>query len=180
MCRLAINPDQNETTAMVGGIDGHSKQKMQKACAQTMLVTKENAPAATEASFKTKLKRNYKRLPPYGKQLMAIREAGKVPVRKVIVSFDWNLGRAYPRIIIPVDANPAELDFRFLAGLPVEIIYGSQDAHQVDALVHEILQANPSLLATFALDLIGTAPAVTVIKPPQSADAGGVNEDKSL
>ncbi|SEP38766.1 hypothetical protein [Nitrosovibrio sp. Nv6] len=138
-----------------------------------MIRTNENAPAATEADFKAKLNRNYKRLPPYGKQLMAIREAGKVPVRKVIVSFDWNLGRAYPRIIIPADANPAELDFRFLAGLPVQIIYGSQEAHRVDALVQEILLANPSLLVTFALDLIGTAPVVTLIKPPQSADVGG-------
>lgn len=138
-----------------------------------MTPRKENAPAATEAGFETKLNRNYKRLPPYGKQLMAIREAGKVPTKTVAVCFDWNLARAYPRIIIPADAIPAELEFRFLAGLPVQIIYGSRDAHRVDSLVREIMGVGPCFLATFALDRVGTGDALTLIKPYQSAEIAG-------
>src|SRR5690242_11548733 len=99
-----------------------------------MTLTKQNAPAATEAVFGTRLNRNYKRMPPYGKQLMAIREAGKVPIRIVVVCFDWNQARTYPRVIIPADATPENLDFRFLAGLPVQIIYRSTDAHRMEAL----------------------------------------------
>ncbi len=125
---------------------------------------KENAPAVTEARFDTKLNRNYKRLPPYGKKFMAIREAGKVPSKTVMVSFDWDLAKAYPRIIIPADVTPAKVEFRFLAGLPVQIIYRGKDAHRVDSVIQEILKVNPSLLATFALDLAGFAPALTLIK----------------
>ena len=43
---------------------------------------------------------HYKRLPAYGKQLTAMRRAGKIPARMVIVTFDWELARAYPRIVI--------------------------------------------------------------------------------
>lgn len=136
--------------------------------------TKENAPAATGAAFETKLNGNYKRLPPYGKQLLAIRQAGKVPSKRVMVSFDWNLARAYPRIIIPADTSPVELEFEFLAGLSVQIIYHDKDAHRVDALVQEIMQANPCVLVTFALDLSDTGDALTLIKPYQSAEVAGV------
>ena len=112
--------------------------------------TKENAPAATEARFDTDLNRNYKRLPPYGKQLMTIRQAGKAPSRMVIVAFDWDLARAYPRIIIPDNLPPTEIEFKFLAGLPVQITYRGKDAHRVDAVAQEIAKVNPCFLATFA------------------------------
>jgi hypothetical protein len=135
-----------------------------------MTIPKENAPAATEARFDTKLNRNYKRLPPYGKQLMTIRQAGKAPARMMIVAFDWDLGKAYPRIIIPNDLPPAEIEFRFLAGLSVQITYRSKDAHRVDAVAQEIAKVNPCFLATFAFDLAGTGDAWAIIKPYQSLE----------
>jgi hypothetical protein len=130
-----------------------------------MTITKENALGATRATFQTKPQSNYKRLPPYGKQLMAIRQAGKAPVRMMIVAFDWDLARAYPRIIIPNDLTPAEIEFRFLAGLPVQITYRSKDAHRVDAVAQEIAKVNPCFLATFGLDLVGTGDAWAILKP---------------
>lgn len=130
---------------------------------------KENAPAATEATFKAKPGHNYKRLPPYGKQLMSIREAGKAPSRMVIVAFDWDLAHAYPRIIIPDDLTPAEIEFRFLAGLSVQITYRGKDAPRVDAIAQEIAQVNPCFLATFALDLAGTGEAWAILKPYETA-----------
>ncbi len=75
MSHIPINRDRTEAAAMVRGIDGHPKQKMQRACAEKIPVTKENAPAATEAGFETELNRNYKRLPPYGKQQTGSRMA---------------------------------------------------------------------------------------------------------
>ncbi|SET68023.1 hypothetical protein SAMN05216412_11266 [Nitrosospira multiformis] len=133
-----------------------------------MSLTKENAPAATEATFKANSGHNYKRLPPYGKQLMSIREAGKAPARMVIVAFDWDLGKAYPRIIIPNNLAPTEIEFRFLAGLPVQITYRSKDAHRVDAVAQEIARVNPCFLATFAFDLAGTGDAWAILKPYES------------
>ncbi|MEO9061146.1 MAG: hypothetical protein ABI270_03775, partial [Nitrosospira sp.] len=85
--------------------------------------TKENAPAGTRAAFETKLNREYKRFPPYGKQLMQLRQSGKIPARTVMVTFDWKLARAYPRIVISDDTPAAKLNFDYLAGLPVEVVY---------------------------------------------------------
>lgn len=135
-----------------------------------MSPTKENAPAGTEANVTTGLAgSNYKRLPPYGKQLMSIRQAGKAPAKMVIVAFDWDLAHAYPRIIIPDNLTPAEIDFRFLAGLPVQITYRSKDAHRVDAAAQEVAKVNPCFLATFAFDLAGTGDAWAILKPYGSA-----------
>ncbi|SEM81474.1 hypothetical protein SAMN05216404_101229 [Nitrosospira multiformis] len=101
---------------------------------------------------------------------MTIRQAGKAPVKMVIVAFDWDLGKAYPRIIIPDNLTPAEIEFRFLAGLPVQITYRSKDAHRVDAVVQEVAKVNPCFLATFAFDLAGTGDAWAIIKPYQSLE----------
>ncbi|SEO37060.1 hypothetical protein SAMN05216404_11920 [Nitrosospira multiformis] len=129
-----------------------------------MSPTKENALEGTRATFQTKPQSDYKRLPPYGKQLMSIREVGKAPSRMVVVAFDWDLGKAYPRIIIPNDLTPAEIEFRFLAGLSVQITYRSKDAHRVDAVAQEVAKVNPCFLATFALDLAGTGDAWAILK----------------
>lgn len=132
--------------------------------------TKENAPTAIRANLETTLRSNYKRLPPYGKQFMSIRAAGKAPSKTVMVSFDWDLANAYPRIIIPDDISPSQIEFRYLAGLAVQIIFRGKDAHRVDGLAQEIMKVNPSLLATFALDLVGKEAAMTLIKPYQSEE----------
>jgi hypothetical protein len=138
-----------------------------------MILTNENAPAATEAGSENRPKHNYKRLPPYGKQLMALRKAGMVPIRMVVVCFDWDQAKAWPRIIILPDAAPESLDFRCLAGIPVEIVYKNKDAHRIDALVQEIMQVNPCYLATLGVDLLDTDDARNIIKPQQFAESTG-------
>jgi hypothetical protein len=133
--------------------------------------TKENAPAATRAVYPTILRPDYKSLPKkypsYGRQLMETRLAGKMPAGRVIVTFDWDLGRAYNRIVLPEDPSSASLSYVYLAGLSVEIVYGAKHSHLISELVETILRVNPSCLITFALDLIDTGNAVTVIKPYQ-------------
>ena len=128
---------------------------------------KQNAPAVTRAFFETKLNSNYKRMPAYGKRLMKMRCDGMVPARPVIVSFEWNIGGAYPRIVITDEFPVAELNFGYLAGLAVQIVYRGKDAHRVHAVVEAIMKVKPSSLTTFAIDLAGTDnPAFTLIQSP--------------
>jgi len=96
-----------------------------------------------------------KRYPPFGKRLTLMRQIGKVPSKVVMVVFNWKLGAAYPRIIITEDTNTETLEFGYLSGIPVQIVYCSQDA-------------NPSYLSTFALDLAEIGKATTILKPLQN------------
>lgn len=93
---------------------------------------KENALAGTRAINTTSYTRKYKRFPPYGKKLMSLRIAGKIPRRMVVVVFDWKLARAWPRIVIPDDMSYEGLNFDYLSGLPVEIAHRSKDTHKVE------------------------------------------------
>ncbi len=109
-----------------------------------------------------------KQYPAFGKRLMLIRQTGKVPSKVVMVVFNWKLGRAYPRIIITEDTNTETLEFGYLSGIPVQIVYCSQDAGRVDAVAQAILAVNPSYLSTFALDLVDIGKATTILKPLQN------------
>jgi len=126
---------------------------------------KENAPAGTRATNTTNYTRKYKRFPPYGKKLMSLRIAGKIPRRMVVVVFDWKLARAWPRIVIPDDMSYEGLNFDYLSGLPVEIAYRSKDAYKVNTVAQAILAVNPCFLSILALDLLDTNKARTLITP---------------
>jgi len=58
-----------------------------------------------------------KRFPAFGKKLMLLRQAGKVPSKVVMVVFDWKIGGAYPHIIITEDTNTERLEFGYLSGI---------------------------------------------------------------
>ena len=125
---------------------------------------RQNSLTRPRASVETKPSLNYKRMPAYGKQFMEMRRSGKVPFKRVMVAFDWDLGKAYPRIVLADDTRADQLNFSYLAGLPVQVIYRRKDSHRVSGLIDAILQVNPSCLATFAIDLVDTGDAVTLIK----------------
>jgi hypothetical protein len=108
-----------------------------------------------------------KKLPAYAKQLRQMRLEGKMPSKRVIATFSWSVGKAYPRIVLADETPPEQLDFSYLCGLSVEIVYHRKDSHRVNPLVNAILNVNPSSLVAFGLDLIGTAEAVVVIKAPK-------------
>lgn len=129
-----------------------------------MRPSKENAPARTRAT-NTASYRKYKRFPPYGKKLMLLRRSGKVPAQVIMVVFDWKDGRAYPRIVIDGDTPIESLEFSYLSGIPIQIVYCSQDADRVDAVAQAILKVNPSFLSAFNLDLVDVGKATTIIKP---------------
>lgn len=106
-----------------------------------------------------------KRFPAFGKQLSAMRRAGKTPAKIIYVTFDWGLAKAYPRIVLTDDAIPANLNFSYLAGLPVQIVYRVRDAHKIHAVVEEILKVNPCFLTTFAVDRAGEDGARALLIP---------------
>jgi hypothetical protein len=126
---------------------------------------KENAPAGTRATNTTNYTRKYKRFPPYGKKLMSLRLSGEAPTHVIMVVFSWYIGRVYPRIVIDGDTPIDSLEFSYLSGIPVQIVYCSQEANRVDAVAQEILKVNPSFLSTFNLDLVDAGKATTIIKP---------------
>ena len=131
--------------------------------------TKQNAPVGTDASNETNRNLNSTRLPAYGKQFMSMRKSGRAPSLRVMAVFDWDVAKAYPRIVIADDTPAGELNFSFLAGLPVQVVYRRKDAHRVSALIDAILEVNPSCLSTFAIDLVDSGDAVVLIKPYQNA-----------
>jgi hypothetical protein len=87
-----------------------------------------------------------------------------MPKGIVMVTFGWELAQAYTRIVIPDDMPADQLNFYYLAGLPVQIVYHRKDAHRVNEVTEAILKINPSWLATLALDLIDTDNALVIIK----------------
>jgi len=130
-----------------------------------MRPSKEKALTGTRATNTASYTRKYKRFPPYGKKLMLLRRSGKVPAQVTMVVFDWKDGRAYPRIVIDGDTPIESLEFSYLSGITVQIVYCSQDADRVDAVAQAILKVNPSFLSTFNLDLVDVGKATTIIKP---------------
>ena len=92
-----------------------------------------------------------KKLPAYGKAFMEMRKAGKVPSNSVVIAFDWDVGKLFPRIVIADDTPPKEMDFRFLAGLEVIIAYGDHHAERIRELAEAVLVNKPRLLQAFSL-----------------------------
>ena len=110
--------------------------------------------AARTGAAKDYLHAHYKRSPAYGKQLMQLRLAGNVPPNSVVVTFDWDIGAYFPRIVIAEPVPFDGLEFRFLAGLDVMIVYRNKDASRVMELAQEILKVNPRSLLAFAIEIL--------------------------
>ncbi len=58
------------------------------------------------------LRSNFTRkYPPFGKKLDELRRRGLIPAMRVIVTTDWKLGAAYPRIVITQEQPLTRLRF---------------------------------------------------------------------
>jgi hypothetical protein len=94
------------------------------------------------------------KLPAFGRELLAVREAGQVPVRgfanaHLIVALDsWDLGRNRWRLVIDARDDPLELDFLGVAGLDVLLAVNSgiSDLARRDAAARAILRSRPASL----------------------------------
>lgn len=113
--------------------------------------------------------RYFKRFPAFGHQLDDLRKQGLIPAKRVIVAFDWNIGKLFPRIIITSDVLASNLQFRYLAGLHVQIVYHDRDAAILPELVNEILTVKPATLAVFNMSAVTRGePAFHMIHRSQS------------
>ncbi len=99
------------------------------------------------------IKMRPKLYPPYGRQLEKIRQAGMIPATRVIVSTQWSLGAAYPRIVVPSGMSVANLNFSYLAGLLVQIVHCNNEAQFVIDLIDAIVAVKPSVLTIFNYEL---------------------------
>lgn len=92
------------------------------------------------------------RLPPYGKALAAMRRAGQVPAQDIVIALDWNLGAAFPRVVVPDDLPVEKIDLSFIAGLWVIIAYRKAQAYMVGTLAQHALRFQPKALQTINID----------------------------
>jgi hypothetical protein len=110
-----------------------------------------------------------KRYPSYGRRLEKIRQDGLIPNNRVIVSTRWELGAAYPRIVISDDTPVANLNFSYLAGLSVQIVHCNNEAQLVIDLIDAIVEVNPAVLTIFNYELaknnLSDHPAMRFIHP---------------
>jgi hypothetical protein len=95
----------------------------------------------------------FKRYPAFGKRIMDMRIAGKAPSNSVVVAFDWNIGRLFPRVVVVDEVDADTLELRYLAGLDVIIAYHDQHASRVLDMARAILNVNPRILQAFAIDI---------------------------
>ena len=105
-----------------------------------------------------------KHYPAYGKILMGLRLAGEVPKSAVVVTFDWNIGRQFTRVVIGDDMPLESLELRFLAGCDVVIASREKDAPKLNKLIDAILAVNPRILQRLDLD----DPKTTILKHSSS------------
>jgi hypothetical protein len=105
-----------------------------------------------------------KTFPPYGKNFLKLRNRGKMPNNLTMVVFNWNLARAYPRIVLTKETLPKDTEFNYLAGLKVQIVFSEKEADRVDGFAQEILKVKPAFLSTFALHLLDIG-ATNILKP---------------
>lgn len=130
-----------------------------------------NAQLGSQGAVKTTQQPNYttkKRYPPYGKKLDQLRRNGLIPRLRVIVSTRWELGAAYPRIVIPDNIPIVNLNFSYLAGLSVQIVHFNGET-SISDLIDEIMKVKPKILTVFNYDQAkqkgSEYPAMTLIHP---------------
>ena len=97
--------------------------------------------------------RRFTRFPAYGKQMLEARRRGLQPRQKtVLVVFDWQLAKAFPRIVIDPTSDFSSLNFSYLVGLDVIIGFHQGEASLLEALALVIMKANPRRLQGWPLE----------------------------
>ncbi|MBA3755169.1 MAG: hypothetical protein H0X02_02590 [Nitrosomonas sp.] len=127
--------------------------------------------AGASAFTSTNSRANYtkKFFPAYGKRLDELRRNGLIPAQRVICTTDWNLGAAFPRIVITAGVDVHQLNFTYLAALSVQIVHHEGEAELVSNLIDEIMNVKPKILTVFNFDVAQLNdpryPASTLIHP---------------
>jgi len=71
------------------------------------------------------------RLPAYGRDLIALQKTGR-NVAWLVISLDFALGRALPRVVVADDIGIGELDLRCVAGLECTVAHEGKPSRALD------------------------------------------------
>lgn len=110
-----------------------------------------------------------KRLPAFGREILELRRKGMVPAvqrnghacTRFFVTLDtWDYGKDYARVVVTPEHDPAALDFSFVAGLDVELMWlpRATSLARRDATIRALVRANPQRLMLWT---VGTGEPVT-------------------
>lgn len=92
-----------------------------------------------------------RRLPAFGRELVAAQRKG-LNVPWLLIALDWNLGRAFPRIVVPVDIQARELDMRLVRGLGCMIAHRGEASRALD-IAEAVLLAGATSCPIFDVEL---------------------------
>jgi len=85
------------------------------------------------------------RFPPYGRRLLALRRAGRVPdTRQVVIAVaDWTLVNQNREdvVIVPFGEPVDSFTFKFVAGLPVVMVVNEHDVLVADQVAARVIAA---------------------------------------
>lgn len=101
------------------------------------------------------------RLPAYGRDLVNLQRSGR-NVSWLIISLDFELGRALPRVVVPDDISIGELDLSFVAGLECTVAHEGKQSRALD--VAELALRNGATLCTTHDQRTGTGLTTTDVK----------------
>lgn len=73
-----------------------------------------------------------RRLPAYGRELVRAQRRG-FNVPWLLISLCWDLGKIFPRVVIPADVSVAEIDFRLAHGLECMVVHRDEPLRALDA-----------------------------------------------
>lgn len=97
------------------------------------------------------------RLPPFGRELMEVRQRGHVPApgwcgaHVIVVLDDWQIASSRFRLVIPSSDVPENFDFSAIAGLAVILVYDSRrtERERLNAAIRALLRYLPDQLTAF-------------------------------
>lgn len=75
--------------------------------------------------------RQSKKLPAYGRALLDAQRRG-YSVPWLCIALAWDIGRAFPRLVIPGDTHAAELDLRMVRGLSCMVAHYGETRRALD------------------------------------------------
>jgi hypothetical protein len=85
------------------------------------------------------------KLPPYGRRLLALRRAGRIPdTQQIVIAVgDWTLvnKNREDAVVVPYGEPVADFDFRFCAGLPVLMVVNEHDIGVADEVAQKVIAA---------------------------------------
>ena len=86
-----------------------------------------------------------RKLPAFARTLVAKRRQGLAPRSDLVVSCDWELGKAWSwRVVVGDEVDPEELDFSVVAGLSCLLV--GRDQARLDRVAAAVAAYKPSRL----------------------------------